>query len=177
LRIVGLVKEGKNIDEINSELKKSLEDDEVEDLAKNNLISRNVADVRWIKPLLLSLESELTTPAKIITYDVKRVWLEHILPEKWQSCDYWKERWKEEEAEKWLNRLGNLTLLDKKLNKSASNSPFPIKKDIYAGRRGYPKTSFELTRQLQNYNNWTIREIEIRHNRILKEICNKILKL
>ena len=177
LRIVGLVKEGKNIDEINSELKKSLEDDEVEDLAKNNLISRNVADVRWIKPLLLSLESELTTPAKIITYDVKRVWLEHILPDKWQSCDYWKERWKEEEAEKWLNRLGNLTLLDKKLNKSASNSPFPIKKDIYAGRRGYPKTSFELTRQLQNYNNWTIREIEIRHNQILKEICNKILKL
>ena len=73
-------------------------------------------------------------------------------------------------AEKWLNRLGNLTLLDRRLNESASNSPFPEKKDIYEGKRGYPKTSFELTKQLKDYNSWTGKEVKRRHNHFLRKI-------
>ena len=178
LKIIDMIKRGKTIAEIKIYLKRLLKEDEVEMLAKNNLKDSNVANTRWIKPLLLSLESEITTSDKIIVYDIKRVWLEHILPEKWKESktNYWRVRWSDKEANEWLNKLGNLTLLDQKLNQSALNKSFPEKIDEYLGKKKNRITSFELTKRLQKYNNWTINEVKERHYQLLEQIW-RMLKI
>lgn len=55
------------------------------------------------------------------------------------------------------NRLGNITLLEDRLNESASNNPFQQKKDQYK------LSDFEMTQEIrEKYNIWTHNEIQNR---------------
>lgn len=92
--------------------------------------------------------------AKRRTYDElgvsspDRVHVEHIYPQKPEST------W--EDHNSIVNRLGNLTLLARKLNQNARNSAFAIKKPYYE------QSELLLTKELVNYGNWNQSTIDQR---------------
>ncbi|GAI98281.1 unnamed protein product [marine sediment metagenome] len=100
---------------------------------------------------------------------------------KWYSKDEWKQKFTHEEAEKWLNRLGNLTILGGPKNREVSNLPYYVKKALY---RGEPikvgkkkKTTIDIfvpTWDVANkYEDWTPDIIEARN----KDLIDKIFQI
>ena len=175
LKIINMIKSKKPLDDIKKIIEDKLEDDDVYRLAAMNL-NGEVYGQRWLKPLLLTIEYEYSEPAKIVYIDIKDVHIEHILPQEWKKKDYWKNYWTEEEAKRWLNRLGNLTLLYSKMNKEIQNAPFPEKLKYYKGLEERVPTSFILTRILRRYTDWTPKEVANRHKWLMSEIF-KILNI
>lgn len=80
-----------------------------------------------------------------------KVHLEHVYPK--EPADNWP---KLKSHLAWLNRLGNLTLLDKSANTSIKNDPFGEKKKAYA------KSLIPRTQQLTAYEIWSEEQIEAR---------------
>lgn len=87
----------------------------------------------------------------------KEVNIEHILPKEIENTK-WKDYFNDEEHDVYVNKLGNLTLLGEKLNKSQKNSFFDKKKDFYK------KSTIVMTMDLENYSSWGIQEIQLRQN-------------
>ncbi|MER5894820.1 DUF262 domain-containing HNH endonuclease family protein [Streptomyces sp. NPDC001876] len=85
------------------------------------------------------------------TADSSVLWIEHIYP---QSPGKNWERWDLHDA--LVNRLGNLTLVHKKLNASASNKSFASKKVIYAD------SGLTLNSYLCDLGDWTPQQVEER---------------
>ena len=90
-----------------------------------------------------------------INIDNTEVHIEHIMP---QDTKQWEIP--EQEHTDYLWRLGNLTLLSSKLNKTISNKPFNEKKDEY--KKSYIMT----TNMLMEYHSWGAKEIEQRQQRL-----------
>ena len=88
--------------------------------------------------------------------------LEHILPEKPDFQGDWKD-FDEEQHKTYYKRIGNLTLLDKKMNSSQKSASFVVKKDIYK------QSEILITSSLSDYNNWTISNIEKRQEDFAKK--------
>lgn len=78
--------------------------------------------------------------------------IEHILPKNAAESP--------KNGENLIDRLGNLLLLEKKLNKEARSSPFFDKKMIYQ------KSHYELPKKLLSYNEWTAEKIEERQKKL-----------
>ena len=78
----------------------------------------------------------------------------------------------EDQYEEYLNRIGNLTLLNDKLNIGASNKDFKTKKSEY-----YTKSRLFVTKEyFKNFQTWDFQKIEQRQKEILN-IANKIWKI
>jgi hypothetical protein len=79
----------------------------------------------------------------------ENVWLEHIYPQNpdapWADHD------------RWIHRLGNLTLLQKRLNRDAQNFAYSIKRNEH-----YPKSTLELVQRLPQIDSWAAHDIEHR---------------
>ena len=97
----------------------------------------------------------------------EKVNLEHILPENptdlqkdWPSFD-------ENLHKTYYRRIGNLTLLDKKMNSDIGNGPFKGKKEVYKD------SELIITKKIEEYNDWTTSEIEKRQ----KEFAKKAVKI
>lgn len=91
------------------------------------------------------------------------VHIEHIMPEdrtNWQSIS-------EEDHDSYLWKLGNLTLLSRSINISASNSDFDTKKQIYINSK------IDENIQIAKKDKWDISEIEERQ----KELCRIALQI
>ena len=58
--------------------------------------------------------------------------LEHVLPQKYATVAAWTRKWDTDSAGEWMHRLGNLALLNQKVNAKISNGPFETKKDLLA---------------------------------------------
>ncbi|RJQ21068.1 MAG: DUF262 domain-containing protein [Nitrospiraceae bacterium] len=87
--------------------------------------------------------------------------IEHILPE--SAGDEWNYL-EDDVVEKCVYRLGNLTLLEKNLNKDSGTTSFENKKAVYA------KSSIQLTRTIaENYIGWTEETISQRQARLAVE--------
>lgn len=89
--------------------------------------------------------------------------LEHILPENptdlqgdWPSFD-------ENLHKTYYHRIGNLTILDKKMNSDIGNGPFKGKKKVYKG------SELVITKEIVKYNDWTPSEIEKRQKELAKK--------
>jgi len=98
------------------------------------------------------------------------VWLEHIMPQKpkgiWLAL-------KETDTELYefsLNRLGNLTLLQNRLNIAASNKDFATKKVEYE------KSRLKITTDLKDHDDWDYDTIDQRQD-YLYELAKDIWKL
>jgi len=112
--------------------------------------------------------------------------IEHILPQR-PSSGALQEFDKPDEADSWIQRLGNITLIEKTLNAALGNKPFSQKKEVY------PRSKFLLTTTIGEsarvgkntavdraiselglvpYESWTSREIADRQNR-LRQIARK----
>jgi hypothetical protein len=85
--------------------------------------------------------------------------IEHILPQN-KGLDCWDEI-TDDEHSRYLNRLGNLTLLAPGLNSEAGNKCFKDKKLIY------DRTNLIALEDLRGKNKWTLRSIEERTRKLL----------
>lgn len=155
----------------------------IEELVKENLSKYNnyeqylngefVYWKNWAKPILLLLEylKEETVIFKELSRDLH---IEHILPQEWKRDDLnWSEFFTENEAKKYLNSLGNLTLLKGSKNIQASNSNFSDKRDVYKGKYDSKANSFALTRDITDkYRKWNPKSIEKRQKEMIEEIIN-----
>jgi len=107
-----------------------------------------------------------------IEWGSKEIHLEHVMPQ--NPTGQWL-KIKNNDIDKYednLNRLGNLTLLQDKLNKSASNKDFIIKKKEY-----YNKSRLLVTKDSFNsYNSWGYEQITQRQKDLLLTV-NKIWKI
>jgi hypothetical protein len=116
----------------------------------------NIYHFKWHKPLLLSIEYNQQDERDYI--EIKRdLHTEHILPKEWMGSELnWREYFSLDTAEKYIDSLGNLTLLSGNKNIRASNQNFQSKKRIYEGKGLDGKTSFEITKRIiEKTNAWT----------------------
>ena len=77
---------------------------------------------------------------------------------------------------KYLNTIGNLTLISGKKNIAASNSFFDKKKKIYEGKGKDGITAFEISKNILKYKQWTEKEVIDRHDWIISQL-EKILDI
>lgn len=82
--------------------------------------------------------------------------VEHIFPKKWQDTNY--NGWTKSDADLYLERFGNKTVFEKKLNIQAGNGYFGVKKQKYSVSR------IANVIELSNYhkNDWVKEDIERR---------------
>jgi len=96
----------------------------------------------------------------------EKVNLEHILPVNPSNLDDWPGL-NEEIHKTYYKRIGNLTLLDKKMNSDEDNSNFKVKIEVYKNSEVF------ITKNLKKRKQWTAKEIEKRQ----KEFAEKSLQI
>lgn len=115
--------------------------------------------------VLLRLESILSSVNAI--YQDEHISIEHVLPQN-PSNSEWVTLFpdQEERKQRYLHKLGNLTLLSGSNNRDAQNLEFALKKKKYVSpENGVP--SFALTSQVIAKDKWTPKEIETRQKELL----------
>ncbi|MEW6193828.1 MAG: DUF262 domain-containing HNH endonuclease family protein [Bacteroidota bacterium] len=116
---------------------------------------------RMIKYVLSKYDTNLRT-TKENKIDFNNVNIEHILPQKPDSS------WglKAKDIKKYVNKLGNLTLLDKKINSVAQNKS--IKDKLHDLEKSTLPITIEFVKHLKTLNNkWSEKHINNRQ----KELC------
>lgn len=87
--------------------------------------------------------------------------IEHILPKKWQETNY--NGWLYEDAEQYLEKLGNKIPFEKRLNIQAGNGYFGMKKEKYEESKVY-----EVKNLAKYYkNDWVKEDIEKREGELI----------
>jgi hypothetical protein len=103
------------------------------------------------------------------TYDYPTITVEHVLPQNPAPGSEWSVWFpKPDERALWVHRLGNLALLTRKKNSSASNYEFVRKKKAYFTSGGV--SPFPLTTQVLQHDSWTPEILEIRHREMLARL-------
>ncbi|NWF66611.1 MAG: DUF262 domain-containing protein [Campylobacterales bacterium] len=177
--LIGSIKDGKSMQEIQNTLETKLQEEEIVKKAKEKLVSNDFYSKKWAKPILCLLEYSYLEEADFIECD-KKLQLEHILPQKFFQRDGWLHINKDD-GEKHLNSLGNLTLLSGAKNPEAQNYPFPQKLSIYEGKgrngtknKGW--TQYRMTQNIvkmfkdQSEPMWDTRKIVERGDSLLTEL-------
>lgn len=123
----------------------------------------------WLKPVLVLIERGQTDQSVFIEYG-KNLHVDHILPEKWHRNKYWKKIWNKEDADMWIDSIGNLTLLSGSKNRKASNFDFEKKKKIYRGKDD-GTTAFMISKEILRKRKWTANHVRKRHKWMVNEIA------
>lgn len=148
----------------NTDFYKSLDND----LYKNNSSLRK----KLTRATLLRIDQELSDDSVSKKYNGS-VTIEHILPQKLKG-KYWESRYTSEEHKKWINKIGNLTLLSSSMNSSAKNYSFDKKKNVYMKKN--KKTSFDITADISKKDNWDKETLEENHE-VMKDFVFDIWKV
>ena len=112
--------------------------------------------------LLRLFDEHIATTQEVTVAGADRVHVEHIYPQTPKDSDRW------ENHSTYVDRIGNLTLLDRRLNEQVKNSRFPIKKT-----QAYQSSKLEITRQLLKYEEWSPERVQERQA-LLLELARKI---
>jgi uncharacterized protein with ParB-like and HNH nuclease domain len=143
-------KEKANLSKVKNILKEiDISDSEFKSTIKDGEIKSNIA-----KYLLKNIEINRETLHPVKKVD-PRVTLEHVLPQ--TMTDSWSKIFDEPTQRKYLNRIGNLTLLHGIPNSELQNKSFDEKKSIYA-----KQNDLTITKEISAYEKWGIEEIENR---------------
>lgn len=109
--------------------------------------------------ILYKLEAQLPNGIKT-DYQIDDGTIEHILPV--NLDDYWHTQFKEKDHSLYLYKLGNLTLLEPKLNnREAAQKSFAEKKEVYQ------KSKYALSRDIKG-EEWSIKMIKHRQSSLAK---------
>ncbi|ECH4205742.1 DUF262 domain-containing protein [Campylobacter jejuni] len=171
-RILKLVKEKSNIQEIKNEILENIKNNNMEENYIENLEYYYVYGKKWDKPILLMLEYFATdnNHHSFIPLDAN-IQIEHILPIKYKEYN-WDKIFTEDEREKWTNSLANLTLISMRKNVQALNYDFARKKEIYANKDKV-KTCYTITQDvIHNYNEWDVNSLKRRKKELIEKITN-----
>lgn len=146
-----------SIDEVINIMKKDLEPEQ-------NLISQKIDDEDFgrVKTPLIHILAYHYSNQKYI----HSVQTEHILPKKWINFEFAQWGWTEETVKQNIERIGNLVLIEGKLNSAANNHILKLKQE-----RAYSKSEFKSFEKLINITEWTPNELE---KRTIE--CKSILK-
>ena len=129
-----------------------------------NLLNSNVYGMSYAKALLLRLDTASQDDSVLKEYS-GMISIEHILPQTATDA-YWKSRFSEDEANAKVHKLGNLVLLSGRKNSQAQNYSFDKKREVY--QRKNESTSFDLTKQVCDTEDWTVKEIEKRQAELIE---------
>ena len=139
---------------------------EMLDCLDGNVYERNPKRRKYI---ILRLNSFVSDGP--VSYDSEVLSIEHVLPQT-VNGGQWAEWWSDEEArEKWLHRIGNLVLLNRRKNSQAQNYDFADKKEIYFVNENKVVT-YALTTQVVSCEQWKEEDIEKRqaeHMKVFKK--------
>jgi len=122
---------------------------------------------RALALLLLRLDHILSDGSAVYQHDVVSV--EHVMPQQPARNSQW-ETWVPDNVMRqfWVHRLGNLALLSRKKNSSASNRDFDWKKKAYFVKEG--ATTFALTTQVLQSTDWTVEVMQKRQETMLTKL-------
>lgn len=112
-----------------------------------------------VRGLLYAIDRIVRGKANPLALDPSAIHVEHIAPQK--ATDHWVEALgvsnDSDAYSQLVNRPGNLTLLDHKLNIQAQRKPFGEKRDSE-----YDKSNVYITRDLKGFEEWTVNVIDLR---------------
>jgi uncharacterized protein with ParB-like and HNH nuclease domain len=170
--LIGWLKDKKKLDEIKGEIDKKMTEDNVYKRMNENL-QNDVYGEPWLRPLLAVIEYQQTDDSKISFIELdNKLHVDHILPVKWNEREEWKKQWDEQQATKWLHKIGNLTLLSGKKNIAQQNDP-PLKKaEMYKKGHG-GTTAFEISKKIigkLEKGIWTEKAVEERQRWIIEQV-------
>ncbi len=119
---------------------------------------------RALSLILLRLDSIMSDATATYQHDVVSV--EHVMPQQPAPNSQWA-TWVPDKTvhQKWVHRLGNLALLSRKKNSSASNRDFDWKKSSYFTKAG--TSAFALTTQVLQHPLWTLEVMEKRQTQMM----------
>lgn len=122
---------------------------------------------RALALLLLRLDHLMSDGSASYQHEV--VTVEHVMPQQPAPNSQWL-TWVPDTAahQHWVHRLGNLALLSRKKNSSASNRDFAWKKSTYFTKGG--TSSFALTTQVLQHSDWTVEIMQKRQETMLKTL-------
>jgi hypothetical protein len=122
---------------------------------------------RALALLLLRLDRLMSDGSASYQHEVVSV--EHVMPQQPAPNSQWA-TWVPDKAEHqlWVHRLGNLALLSRKKNSSASNRDFAWKKSAYFSKGG--STAFALTTQVLQFADWTAGVMQQRQDDMLRTL-------
>jgi len=169
--IIGWLKDKRELDWIADEIEKKMNSDNVIIQMRENL-QGDVYGKSWLRPLLALVEYDKTDNTKISRIELNsQLHVDHILPQGWESVPEWNKNWTKPQAEKWLHKIGNLTLLSGGKNIAQGNAPPAKKKEIYEKGWG-GKTAFEISKEVIETlkSGWTEKDVEERQNRLINQI-------
>ena len=112
--------------------------------------------------ILRAMEYKLRQTDELIIATPERVHLEHIYPQKAALAN------RLANHDEYVGRVGNLTLLDKRLNQEAQNSGFVNKRDHF-----YNQSDIYLTKELLDKGTWTPVEIDARQH----HLCDLLIQV
>ena len=95
--------------------------------------------------------------------------VEHVLPQHPAPNSQW-QKWVPDvgEHQRWVHRLGNLALLSRKKNSSASNYEFEKKKTAYFTKGGV--STFAITTQVLQHAEWTLDVMKARQEELMDKL-------
>lgn len=105
--------------------------------------------------LLRTLESLLSKTGELVVAGADRVHVEHIYPQTPRE----EERWADHDM--FVNRIGNLTLLGRRLNEQIKNAGFSTKK-----AQAYQETRIMMTEALLEFDSWSPEMVQVRQAKL-----------
>lgn len=122
---------------------------------------------RALALLLLRLDHLMSDGSASYQHGVVSV--EHVMPQQPAPNSQWA-TWVPDKAmhQLWVHRLGNLALLSRKKNSSASNRDFEWKKSVYFTKDG--TSAFALTTQVLQHTDWTAEIMQQRQDVLLAKL-------
>lgn len=177
--LIAMIADKKNIDDIEEMLEKTILQRRMYQKVYESL-ENDVFGEKFLKPVLLSLEYMNRETMDNSFYQIDNtLHVDHILPQKYKNEKAW-DYIKNEEADRLLNTLGNMALLQNIKNETALNYGFDKKVRIYKGEdengiNKYGITSFNFTRKIiEDYDKgetkWDIEQIENRKEMLIEAI-------
>ncbi|MCK6426645.1 MAG: DUF4357 domain-containing protein [Burkholderiaceae bacterium] len=122
---------------------------------------------RALALLLLRLDHLMSDGSASYQHDVVSV--EHVMPQQPAPNSQWATWVPDKVAHQlWVHRLGNLALLSRKKNSSASNRDFGWKKSAYFTKGG--TSAFALTTQVLQHEDWTVDVMQQRQDALLAKL-------
>ena len=181
MKILKQIKGKEGISKIISLIEKKIREENLEKTAFENL-EKDVYSEKpknWLHAVLCLLEYNLYDESGtdyIEPYGKKAPSIDHILPKGWQEVYYWTEKWTVPDANEWIYKLGNMTLVSMPKNDAMGNLDFLSKRRHYSGTIGDAKaTRYKLNDTIVGLSDWNLTNLKQRQAQMISSL-KEILK-
>lgn len=121
---------------------------------------------QWrLKIILKAIDHYMTPSQKGAIPEYSSLEIEHIMPQSWQK--HWKTNLVDEQnRSEAIHKLGNLTIVNKKLNPVLSNKAWEVKK-----KEIFSKDNLFINKELTTFDTWNEDSIHERGEKLAERIC------